>query len=212
MICFLAVTTAEAQSLDPAVIEKVAGTTRSMCLSGSQYDLEVNADGSLSLLKKLAPGAEGKIRITQNAGAGGALNYKDEGKRIEADKNIIGCISQNLPVLLTAAGARLPATPAPRACRIRTNGIERYGREFDVPRDSGWRGGGSGYSTGNWCAELIASLRSEHPDGDFSVVTQSENQKNTCAPFNCPQYLYHCTVHVKTDPVFYEKVSADCPP
>ena len=99
-----------AQSLDTETIAKVAATTRSLCLSGSQYDLQVNADGSLSLLK-LEPGGQGKIRITQSTGTGGALDYQDEGKRVEADKNIIGCVSQNLPVLLAAAGARL-APPA----------------------------------------------------------------------------------------------------
>lgn len=203
--------TGNAQTLNTQTISEVAATTRSMCLSGTQYDLQVNADGSLSLLKS-DPGGQGKIRITQNSGTGGALNYQDEGTRVEADRNIIGCISQNLPVLLTAAGARLAATPAPRACRIPNNGIERYALEFDVNRDSGWRGGGSGYSTSNWCNDLVASLRGEHPEGIFTVIAQSEDHKNTCAPFNCPQYLYHCTVHVKADPVYFEKISSECPP
>ncbi len=56
-----------------------------------------------------------------------------------------------------------PSAPAPKPCRIPNNGVERYTREFDVNRDSGWRGGGTGYSTSNWCNELIASLRGEHP-------------------------------------------------
>jgi hypothetical protein len=97
---------AQAQSLDPETISKIAATTRSLCLSGSQYDLQVSADGSLSLLK-LEPSGQGKIRITKSTGTGGALNYQDEGKRVEADEHIIDCITQNLPVLLTAAGARL---------------------------------------------------------------------------------------------------------
>src|SRR6516225_8090069 len=129
----LLATAAQPQSLQPDVVEKIASTTRSLCLSGSQYDLRVNADGSLSLLK-LEPGGQGKIRITQTTGAGGALNYQDEGRRVEADKNIIGCISQNLPVLLAAAGARLAAPSPARVCRIPANGVERFSREFDVSR------------------------------------------------------------------------------
>ena len=61
-------------------------------------------------------------------------------------------------------------------------------------------GSGSGYSTGNWCNNLINMLRGQNPGGEFSVVSTSEDTKNTCSPFNCPQYLYHCTVHVKADP------------
>ena len=104
------------------------------------------------------------------------------------------------------------AAKVSKTCRIPSNGVERYGRAFDVNRDSGWRGGGTGYSTGDWCAELKAALLGEHPDGQFTVVTYSEDDKNTCWPANCPQYLYHCTVHVQTDPVYFEKASADCPP
>jgi hypothetical protein len=112
-VLLLHATAARSQSLDTDTIGKVASTTRSLCLSGSQYDLQVNADGSLSLLR-LAPSGQGKVRITQSTGTGGALNYQDEGVRVEADKNIIGCISQNLPLLLTAAGARLaPSAPPP---------------------------------------------------------------------------------------------------
>jgi hypothetical protein len=111
----LVTSASRAQSLDTKTISEVAATTRSVCLSGSQYDLQVNADGSLSLLK-LEPGGQGKIRITQSTGTGGALNYQDEGKRVEADKNIIGCINRNLPVLLTAAGAQL-AAPAKKGIK-----------------------------------------------------------------------------------------------
>src|SRR5271169_3056841 len=56
---------------------------------------------------------------------------------------------------------------------------------------------GTGYSTNNWCSDLIAILSVEHPQGHVNVATYSEDQKNTCWPGNCPQYLYHCTVHVQ---------------
>jgi hypothetical protein len=81
--------------------------------------------------------------------------------------------------------------------------ISAYGREYDVNRDSGWRGGGNGYSTGNWCNDLKGMLQGEHPRADLEIVpsSASEDRKNTCSPFNCPQYLYHCTIHVKDDPI-----------
>jgi hypothetical protein len=200
---------ARSQSLDADTIAKVASTTRSLCLAGSQYDLQVNADGSLSLLK-LEPGGQGKIRITQSTGAGGALNYQDEGKRVEADKNIIGCISQNLPTLLTAAGARLASPAPPKACRNPSHGVERFLREFDVTRDSGWRGGG--YDQGRWCSDVIAILRGEFPavGSTFDIVSHDEREESKCRPFNCPQYNYVCTVHVKTDPIYVESVGPEC--
>jgi hypothetical protein len=178
-------------------------------LSGSQYDLQVNADGSLSLLLRLEPGGTGKVRITQNTGTGGALNYQDEGKRVEADKNIIGCISQNLPVLLTAAGARLAVAAPPKVCRTRANGLDHYGREFNVSRPSPEMSGGHNQS--EWCNNLIASLRGEHPDGEFTSTGSSESSRSGCAPFNCPLYTYQCTVHVKADPIWKEAASSDCP-
>jgi hypothetical protein len=118
-ISLLLASASQAESLDTAIISKVVSTTRSICLSGSPYDLQVNGDGSLSLLK-LEPSNRGKIRITQHTGTGGALNYQDEGRRVEADENIIACITKNLPVLLTAAGARLAPTarqPIPQPAR-----------------------------------------------------------------------------------------------
>jgi hypothetical protein len=199
---------ANSQGINTETIAQVASTTRSLCLSGSQYDLQVNADGSLSLLR-LDPGGAGKIRITQSTGTGGALNYQDEGKRVEADKNIIGCISQNLPVLLTAAGARLAVPAAPKVCRIRGNGVDRYTREFDISRPSAEMSGGHNQS--EWCNNLIASLRGEHPDGEFTPTSSSESSRSGCAPFNCPLYTYQCTVHVKTDPVYKEAASSTCP-
>jgi hypothetical protein len=198
---------AHSQGIDTETIARAA-TTRSLCLSGSQYDLQVNADGSLSLLR-MEPAGTGKIRITQNTGTSGALNYQDEGRRVEADKNIIGCISQNLPVLLTAAGARLAVTAPVKVCRTRENGVERYTREFDVSRSSPEMGGGHNQS--EWCNNLIGSLRGEHPSGEFAATASSESSRSGCAPFNCPLYTYQCTVHVKSDPIYKEAASSSCP-
>lgn len=104
------------------------------------------------------------------------------------------------PVVLT--------TPAPKACRDRTHGVERYQRVFPVARDSNWMGGGFNQSA--WCSQVIAELRGQHPDGSFRVMAQSEDSHTTCAPLNCPQYQYHCTVEVSTDPLFVERISSAC--
>lgn len=74
-----------------------------------------------------------------------------------------------------------------------------FGRELDVSRDSGWRGGG--YDPTRWCNDMISTLRGDYPQGVFNVVSKSEDTKNTCSPFNCPQYIYKCTVHIKADPI-----------
>lgn len=96
----------------------------------------------------------------------------------------------------------------PKACRDPSHGIERYARSFNVERSSNWMGGG--YDQNKWCNDVIASLRGEYQDSKFEVVSKSENTKNTCAPFNCPQYMYFCTVKVDTDPIYIEKISDAC--
>lgn len=98
--------------------------------------------------------------------------------------------------------------PQPRLCRDRSHGVERYGREFDDYRESGWRGGG--YDPDRWCNDVIAILRGQHPEGEFAVVSKGERSESKCSAFNCPQYNYHCTVRVKTDPIYNERVSAAC--
>lgn len=94
------------------------------------------------------------------------------------------------------------------ACRHPSHGIERYARTFNVDRNSSWMGGG--YDQGKWCNDVIASLRGEHPQGSFEIVGHSERSENKCPPFNCPQYMYFCTVKVSTDPIYVEKVSSAC--
>lgn len=201
----LAPSLAHAQ-MAPEAIASIAATTRSMCLSGSQYVLDVNGDGSLSLLKR---GVDGKVVITQSTGTGGALNYRDEGKRIDADKNIIGCISQNLPVLLTAAGAKLPAPP-PKTCRIAENGIERAARVFSTQRES--PGMGRGHNRKEWCDTAIAQLAREQPaEASFKVLGDDEYTTNHCSPFNCPQYHYKCNIEVSIPELYKEAASPHCP-
>jgi len=96
----------------------------------------------------------------------------------------------------------------PQPCRDKSHGVERYARTFEVARYSNWMGGG--YSQDPWCNDVISSLRGENPDGVFEVLQKSESQRNTCAPFNCPQYKYYCKVQVKADPIYVERLSSAC--
>jgi hypothetical protein len=99
-------------------------------------------------------------------------------------------------------------TPVPKACRDKSHGVERYGRTFNVNKDSPWMGGG--FDPTRWCDQAIAQLARENPDGAFAVVGKSENKRGTCQPFNCPQYQYHCAITVQADPVYIERISSAC--
>jgi hypothetical protein len=114
------------------------------------------------------------------------------------------CVS-DLAVALT----RPP--PGKKVCRLPSNGVEIYQNEFNYTEESGWRGGG--YNQQQWCEEVIAKLRGRHPavGSTFTVVEKSENVESRCRPFNCPQYNYICTIHVKTDPLYNLRESPECP-
>jgi hypothetical protein len=68
-------------------------------------------------------------------------------------------------------------------------------RSFLVTRESGWRG--VAYSPGAWCNDLVSTLRGEILQVErFQVTANSEQRRNRCVPFYCPQYNYFCTVQV----------------
>lgn len=119
------------ESLDIGTIERIVDATRRLCLSGTQYTLNVNSDGSV-VLRNRSPGFEGGLRITQNQGQGGALNYENEGIRLQADANIIGCIGQNLPRLLDAAAVRLPETNRDELVTCWERGSAEVARQWRV--------------------------------------------------------------------------------
>jgi hypothetical protein len=172
-------------------------------------------------INDVAAVCSGREAVTASGGRGkiGTSGYEFE---VTADKNLVVTQSgkliakiekftyQDYMQCLSSLVAALtpPPPPGPKACRDPSHGLERYQREFDVSRDSGWRGGG--YDPGKWCNDVISGLRGEHPQGAFSVVSSGENSESKCLPFNCPQYNYSCTVHVKTDPLYIEKVSSAC--
>lgn len=97
-----------------------------------------------------------------------------------------------------------------KKCRLPQNGIERWGFETTVTRNSNWRGGGG--SQPGYCAELQAQLRQEYPDAEeIETRDSSEDIRDNCSPFRCIQYQYSCTVTVRGRPVFRELESTSCP-
>jgi hypothetical protein len=149
--------------------------------TGNGYEFEVTADKEL----KVTQSGQLISKIDK-------FTYQDYAK----------CVS-DLAVALTR-----PVAPQEKACRDPSHGVERYAREFDVTRESPEMGGG--HSQPEWCNNLMGTLRGEQPLGQFSVVSSGEHTNNHCAPFNCPQYVYSCTIHVKTDPIWIEKISSAC--
>jgi len=115
--------------------------------------------------------------------------------------------SSSNPSTQNGAELKTPITD-PKACRDKSHGIEKYGKELDVTRTSRWMSGG--YSQDPWCNDVIGQLKGEYPEGDFNKVSSSEKSRSTCKPLKCMEYQYTCTVHVKTDPIYFEKVSSAC--
>ncbi len=122
--------------------------------------------------------------------------------------SITQTISGNNNTQISGSNNVVNPPPVPRPCRDKSHGVERYQRVFNVARDSNWMGGG--FNPGAWCDQVIAELRGQNPEGTFKVLAKSEDSHTTCAPFNCPQYQYHCTVEVSTDPLYVEKLSSAC--
>jgi hypothetical protein len=112
--------------------------------------------------------------------------------------------------LEAADNASKSSPKAPVACRIPSNGIERYDRTEAVTQSSGWMGGG--HTQGEWCNTLVATLRPRYPqNSQFKVNGSSESSRSACSPFNCPQYNYTCNIQVQSDPIYKEAVNPDCP-
>lgn len=151
-------------------------------------------------VEKVAPATTLKISKPKQR----AHNNKTSPSIPSASQSITG--DSNVQI----SGSNNVVNPAaiPKPCRDKTHGVESYGRTFEVDRYSNWMGGG--YSQDPWCNEVLAGLRGEHPEGAFEVVAKSEKSKDTCPPFNCPQYMYYCKVQVKTDPIYVERLSSMC--
>lgn len=120
----------------------------------------------------------------------------------------IGGVALTLSLTVARWQGPTSSPPEPEPCRDVSHGIESYGKDFIVDRVSPWMGGG--FSQDPWCAEVTAKLKGEYPTGVFEVVAKSESTKNTCPPFNCPQYQYVCKVRVQAEPIYALKVSPAC--
>lgn len=108
----------------------------------------------------------------------------------------------------TAAAQAKPEAPPSQPCRHESHGVESYAKDFVVERVSPWMGGG--YSRDQWCDEVTAALRGEYPASTLEVAGTDESSKNTCPPFNCPQYQYVCKVRVRAEPIYYLRESPAC--
>ena len=106
--------------------------------------------------------------------------------------------------------AELLARPQPQACRDPSNGIERFEVKATQTLSSGWRPGGS--SPGAWCNDAQAQLKAKFEQPTFRILSMSEESRDSCAPFRCVQYMYHCTLEVQASPVFKYAVSPACRP
>ncbi|ABR65072.1 hypothetical protein [Sinorhizobium medicae] len=92
---------------------------------------------------------------------------------------------------------------AVQMCRSPENGVESWGYEVKIDKESNWRGGGG--SQPGYCAEAASELRQKYTNrSEFEVITSNERTRDTCSPFRCIEYKYFCTIMVKGDPVYLE--------
>jgi hypothetical protein len=176
----------EANAFDQNDLTALQTAVHNICVQPDQKGEYLKIEGDLNVgatLKIVGVGGSGKITkeswdgISQKAD-----QYKTDPR---------ACAASITPILVNAM-------TAPKDCSGRA--IQRFDREFDVTRDSPEMGGG--HNQGEWCATLKAIIASEQKPGtNITVVRSGEHTNNHCAPLNCPQYVYTCTVHVKADPI-----------
>jgi len=199
----------------------------SLYLMGFPEGLDASiATGNLSGLA--GPGGTWQTTLPANRGNSGGPVFDADGRVIAVLQADLGPkvsgISFVVPInlarsilLMVPGTSALPSsdvrsverTTAQRSCRIPENGVERYATEVNLPTTSPERSGGG--SQPEWCNTAISLLRAQIPQGEFSVIDSSERSRSGCAPFNCPLYTYSCTVHVKSNPIYAEKISPSCP-
>ena len=186
-----------AYSMNEQQLLALTSAVKEMCetptKSGEKFEIEGTASGG-AIIKAIGASLEGTISKETWEGI-------EQIRETQADR--LNCVTQVLGILAPS----MKETKA-KVCRDKSHGVERYQRVFEVTRDSSWMGGG--FDPTKWCNQVIQGLRGEHPDGKFEVVRKSERSESKCKPFNCPQYLYFCTVRVHTDPLYIEKESSAC--
>lgn len=166
----------------------------------------------MTLTKKQVPivvallGLAGVLGAAIIERSGGSHDRAGAGRQVQPVLNVQSNANNSIQVV--GSNNTINAQPAIRECRLKSHGIERYGRVFDDGESSGWMGGG--HSQDEWCSNLSNKLMAENPGADVVVLNHSESKKTTCAPFNCPQYNYYCEVSVKADPIYFLKADPAC--
>ena len=160
---------------------------------GEKFKIEGTASGG-AIIKVISAKLEGAISKETWEGI-------EQIRETQPDR--LKCVTQVLGILTPSMQAA-----ASKKCRNKSHGVEKYQRVFEVDRNSHWMGGG--FDPTKWCNQAIQGLRGEHPEGKFEVVRKSERSESECKPFNCPQYMYFCTIRVHTAPLYKEKISTAC--
>lgn len=96
-----------------------------------------------------------------------------------------------------------------RKCRHPDFGQEGWANEETIPQSSGWVGGGS--NPDNWCNTLISQIiqgRSIGPIHKATVLDKSQEARWTWDRRR--QYNYHCTVNMKWNPIYAERIDPRC--
>jgi len=174
-----------AKAFDQTDLAAIQAAVHGICVQPDKKGEYLKVEGDLNagaILKIVGVNATGKI--TKESWDG--ISQRTEQYKTDP----IQCGMAITPIIIGAM-------TVPKDCSGRV--IERYGREFDVTRESVEMGGG--HNQTEWCDSLKGTLRGEFPGADLSFVRSGEHINNHCPPFNCPQYVYQCTVHVKADPI-----------
>jgi hypothetical protein len=112
-------------------------------------------------------------------------------------------------LLLTVIAGPVPAADRVTAtCRHPSDDAVCAGRALELTRSSGWIAGD--YDGERWCAQVFLQLRTESPAAELRELRSWAESRSACEPFHCPQYRYHCTVHVRLPPAAVVRASAFC--
>ena len=78
---FILVPFGELHAVTQQQIDQIKGVVEQFCLSGTQYQFDANADGSISI-KGLLPGAEGSVTVNIKTARGGVGYLNEQVRRI----------------------------------------------------------------------------------------------------------------------------------
>lgn len=115
-----------------------------------------------------------------------------------------------LPIVTLAVAATAAADEAASSCTrlLADVRVAAHARGVDVTRSSEWMAGD--YDRERWCARVFLQLRAGNPAAELRELRSWQENRNACDPFYCPQYRYHCAVHVREAPRSLVRVAAAC--